>query len=86
MLGGGAFDDVATSLVREHGLEPRDAVVVAERAFRGGDGARPGLGRERVYLEAFVRVRAHLAARPADEEVLAAGQVAIDAVGALRGT
>jgi hypothetical protein len=84
MLAGAAFDEVAALLARDHGLEPLDAVVVAERAFRGGDGTRPGLGRERVYLEALVRVRAHLAAHPADEEILAAGQVAVGAVEALR--
>ena len=35
----------------EHGLSVRDAVLVAERAYRGGDGTTPGLGRERIYLE-----------------------------------
>jgi hypothetical protein len=85
MLAGAAFDEVAAALVREHGMEPRDAVVVAERAFRGGDGTRPGLGRERVYLEALVRVRAHLGAHPEDEAVLAAGQIAVAAIDALRG-
>jgi hypothetical protein len=80
MLSGATFADVAISLVRDHGLDDADAVVVAERAFRGGDGLSPGLGRERVYLESFVRVRAHLAARPQDEPVMAAGQVALDAI------
>jgi hypothetical protein len=45
---------------------------------------RPGLGRERVYLESLVRVRAHLEAHPEDEPVLASGQVALDALGAIR--
>jgi hypothetical protein len=84
MLAGAAFDEVTAALVREHRLDPRDAVVVAERAFRGGDGTRPGLGRERVYLEAFVRVRSHLAAHPEDEPALAAGQIAVAAIDALR--
>lgn len=83
MLGGATFGEVATSLARDHGLGEVDAVVLAERAFRGGDGTRPGLGRERVYLESFVRVRAHLAARPGDEPVLASGQIALDAIDAL---
>lgn len=82
---GAAFADVASLLVGEHGLDALQAVVVAERVFRGGDGVRPGLGRERVYLEALVRVRAHLEARPEDETVLATGQVAVDAASALRG-
>ena len=63
---------------------PAEAVVVAERAFRGGDGSHPGLGRERVYLESFVRVRRHLAAHPDDDAVLASGQVAVDAADTLR--
>jgi hypothetical protein len=71
-------------LVRLHGLDPADAVLVAERAFRGGDGTRAGLGRERTYIESFVRVRARLEANPDDERVMAAGQVALDAVDALR--
>jgi hypothetical protein len=84
MLDGASFAEVARSLVDSHGLDAAEAVVVAERAFRGSDGERPGLGRERVYLECFVRVRAHLASRPEDERLLEAGQVAIDAVEALR--
>jgi hypothetical protein len=84
MAGGASFADVAPTLVREHGLDPFQAVVVTERVFRGGDGVRPGLGRERVYLEALVRVRAHLEAHPEDEAVLATGQVAVEAAAALR--
>jgi hypothetical protein len=83
MLGGASFPEVATMLLRDYGLEAGDAVIAAERIFRGSDGLRPGLGRERVYLESFVRVRTHLAARPDDERVLASGQVSLDAVGAL---
>jgi hypothetical protein len=71
-------------LVDVHALDAPEAVIVAERAFRGGDGTRPGLGRERVYLEALVRVRSHLALRPRDEDVLARGQVAVGACDALR--
>jgi hypothetical protein len=84
MLDGGTFSDVAFSLVRSHGLEPEEAVVVSERAFRGGDGVSAGLGRERVYIESFVRVGKHLAAHPGDEDVLAVGQIAVDAASALR--
>jgi hypothetical protein len=84
MLEGACFADVASTLVHEHGLEIAEAVVVAERAFRGGDGNHPGLGRERIYLEAFLRVRDHLAENPGDEAVLAAGQVAVDAIDTLR--
>ncbi|MGH7272792.1 MAG: tyrosine/phenylalanine carboxypeptidase domain-containing protein [Polyangiaceae bacterium] len=84
MLEGASFAEVAGAMIRECGLDAADAVVVAERAFRGSDGTHPGLGRERVYLEALVRVRAHLAAHPDDEHVLASGQVSIESVDALR--
>lgn len=83
MLDGATFVDVVRSLLAR-GAAARDAVLVAERAFRGGDGTTAGLGRERVYLPSFVRVRAHLAIRPADEAVLSSGQVALDAVDAMR--
>ena len=84
MLTGASFADVAQALVRDHGFDAAEAVLIAERAFRGGDGASPGLGRERVYLESLLRMRAHFAERPEDERVLACGQVAIEAVEPLR--
>jgi hypothetical protein len=84
MQDGASFADVAFTLVRAHGLEAMEAIVAAERAFRGGNGRSGGLGRERVYLEALLRVKAHLAAHPTDEPVLASGQVAVDAAPALR--
>jgi len=84
MHDGASFADVAFTLARVHGLDESEAIVAAERAFRGGDGSRPGLGRERVYLESFVRVSEHLARRPNDEQVLSCGQVAVDAVEELR--
>jgi hypothetical protein len=59
-------------------------VVVSERAFRGGDGVGGGLGRERVYIESFVRVREHLAKHPEDDEVLGAGQIAVGAARTVR--
>jgi hypothetical protein len=84
MVEGASFADVTRELTSARGVEPANAIVIAERVFRGGDGVHPGLGRERVYLEALVRVRAHLAAHPDDEEVLASGQVGLDAVDAIR--
>jgi hypothetical protein len=84
MLEGASFTEVALALVDAHGLEAQEAVVVAERVFRGSDGTHPGLGRERVYLESFVLVRNHLDAHPDDEEVLASGQIAVDAIDVLR--
>ncbi|MGO9838359.1 MAG: tyrosine/phenylalanine carboxypeptidase domain-containing protein [Polyangiaceae bacterium] len=84
MLAGASFTDVALLLVNSHGVDAPEAIVVAERVFRGSDGKRPGLGRERVYLESFLRVRDHLAANPNDEDVLASGQIAVDAIDTLR--
>lgn len=84
MLSGGSFADVVVSLVRTCELEPEEAVVVSERAFRGGDGVGGGLGRERVYIESFVRVREHLAKHPEDDEVLGAGQIAVGAARTVR--
>ncbi len=84
MQDGGSFADVAFTLARVHGFDEAEAVLAAERAFRGSDGSRPGLGRERVYLESLVRVRAHLARHPDDERVLSSGQVAVDSVRQLR--
>lgn len=84
MFDGASFAEVARMLVDLHDLDEAEAIVVAERAFRGGDGLHPGLGRERIYLESLVRVRQHLELRPDDEDVLAAGQVAVDAVEPLR--
>jgi hypothetical protein len=83
MDGGATFADALSALVKEHGLEPSEAVIVAERAFRGGDGTTPGLGRERIYLEAFLRVREHLANKPTDEGILTSGQVSLDAISVL---
>lgn len=84
MLAGACYSDVAIELVTEHGLDETEAVLVGERAFRGGSGDHAGLGRERIYLEAFLRLSAHLVARPDDDRVLGCGQIALDAVDALR--
>lgn len=83
MDGGATFADALGALVKEHGLPANDAVLIAERAFRGGDGTSPGLGRERIYLEAFLRVGAHLAKKPTDEGILTSGQVSLDAISVL---
>ncbi len=84
MLDGATFEEVASALTATHGLDAAEAVIVAERAFRGSSGCHPGLGRERVYLESLVRVRRHLTAHPHDDAILGSGQVAVDAVETLR--
>ncbi len=80
MDGGARFVDTVHALVTEHAITPREAVHVAERAYRGGDGTLAGLGRERIYLEAFIRTREHLTDKPEDEGILTSGQVGLDAV------
>lgn len=80
MDGGARFHENVEALVKEHGLSARDAVLIAERAYRGGDGTTPGLGRERIYLEAFLRVGEHLARTPTDEGILTSGQISVDAI------
>ncbi|MBX3229350.1 MAG: DUF1704 domain-containing protein [Labilithrix sp.] len=80
MDGGARFHENVEALVKEHGLTVREAVLIAERTYRGSDGTTPGLGRERIYLEAFIRVGEHLAKKPADEGFLTSGQVSIDAI------
>lgn len=83
MDGGARFHENVVALVKEHGLTVREAVLVAERAYRGGDGTTPGLGRERIYLEAFLRVKEHLTKRPTDEGILTSGQIGLDAIAAI---
>jgi hypothetical protein len=78
MGAGAGFADVVLGLVREHGVPCDGALDVAERAFRGSDGSGPGLGRERVYVAAWLRVGARLARRPEDEPILTSGQVGVD--------
>ncbi len=81
---GASFVECVRVLEKDHAFSAREAVYVAERVYRGGDGVRPGLGRERVYLTSFARVRAYLAAHPEDELLLSSGQVAVNAIEALR--
>ena len=83
MRGGADFAECTTALL-ESGSPLNDALRIAERTYRGGDGKGAGLGREVVYLEALARVEARLAAHPEDEPILASGQVSIDAVTTLR--
>lgn len=80
MDGGARFHENVEALVKEHGLTVREAVLVAERAYRGGDGMTPGLGRERIYLEAYLRVGEHLTKKATDEGILTSGQISVDAI------
>lgn len=77
---GATFAEAVLALQKNHGWRAGDAVRVAERVYRGSGGAGPGLGRERIYIEAFVRVRGAIQNEPSVEDVLASGQVGLDAV------
>lgn len=85
MCGGASFVETVLALETVHGLPIPEAVLVAERCFRGSDGSFAGLGRERIYLETFLRVREWLKTRPMDERVLASGQISLESIATLRG-
>jgi hypothetical protein len=85
MDAGGTFVEVVRTLVARDGASIAGAVAAAERAFRGSAGETAGLGRERVYLAGYARLGAKLREAPEDERVIESGQVAVDAVEALRG-
>jgi hypothetical protein len=84
MDAGASFVEGVRALVKDLGAAPGEAVAIAERVYRGGDGTRAGLGRERVYIASFEAVRDHLAEHPDDEDLLASGQVALEAIPTLR--
>ena len=83
MRDGADFVEVTRALATM-GASCRDAIMIATRVFRGSNGRFPGLGRESVYITSFSRVRAHLAKHPADEVILASGQIAILALQLVR--
>ncbi len=72
-----SFVDVARQLM-DVGAAPADAARIAARAVRGG-----GLAREVAYLPAYLRVKHALASSPRDEQLLAAGRIAVDALAVL---
>lgn len=69
----------AARVLMQVGAGVADALRITARVFRGG-----GLGREVVYLPAFLRVDAALAAAPDLDDVLGAGRVAVGAAELLR--
>ncbi|MEO7113119.1 MAG: tyrosine/phenylalanine carboxypeptidase domain-containing protein [Polyangiaceae bacterium] len=83
MRNGADFPAVVKFLRSDHGRSATQSVSIAERIFRGSYGRTPGLGRESIYLESFVRVKAHVAKFPEAERVLKSGQVSVDAADVL---
>lgn len=80
MRGGASFHETVGALTTRWAYEGEHALRIAIRAFRGSRGDGPGLGRERVYLEALVRARRLLAVRPEAETVLRQGQIGLAAL------
>ncbi len=76
MHDGASFIEVVRHL-RALGVDVPRAIPCAERVFRGSGGAQPGLGREAIYLEAYLRVKRHLGKHPRDEALLSSGQLAV---------
>ncbi len=84
MDSGATFAEVAIALVDECGLPEASAIRIAERIYRGSNGTFAGLGRERVYLQAYCAIKAHLTNKPENEALLASGQIGLTALPALR--
>lgn len=79
MHSGASFGECALGLVRDHGLDVRDAVRTAERAFRGG-----GVARDAAYLVGWLRVRAAVARGDVALDELRVGRVGLADVETLR--
>lgn len=69
---GASFGETARHLHRHHGFSADVAVLVAERAYRGG-----GVARDAGYLFGYLRVRAALARGEATIDALRAGRVGL---------
>jgi hypothetical protein len=72
------FVETTYQLLR-YGAPLKQALQISARAHRGG-----GLGREAIYLPAFLRVEAATSRDPQVDAVLARGRVSVDVVAALR--
>jgi uncharacterized protein (TIGR02421 family) len=69
---GATFTESARALHQDHGFSPERAVVLSERAFRGG-----GVARDIVYLRSWLRVRHALRTAPRTMDRMRIGKVAI---------
>ena len=79
MRAGAGFVETARLLETDTGTTLPDALRIAARVHRGG-----GLGRELVYVPAYLRVRAALSEDRLCDVVLGSGRVATDAIATLR--
>jgi uncharacterized protein (TIGR02421 family) len=76
---GTSFGDAARELVDAHGFSPMEAIVLAERAYRGG-----GVARDVGYLHGYLRVRRALERGTVTLDELRAGRLGLEDVPALR--
>lgn len=80
---GASYGECARALMTQHGFSAEAAARLAERVYRGGDGACLGLARDRAYLDAWLRLRAAFAEEPRLEGLVSGGQISLDAARAL---
>ena len=73
MHSGAAFGETARQLHRAHGFSPEVAVLITERAYRGG-----GVARDAGYLYGYLRVRGALARQEATVDALRNGRIGLD--------
>ncbi|HQY64146.1 MAG TPA: DUF1704 domain-containing protein [Polyangiaceae bacterium] len=82
---GASYGECARALMTRHAFEAGAAARLAERVYRGGDGVCLGLARDRVYLDAWLRLRAAFAEEPHLEGLVSGGQISLAAARALAG-
>lgn len=75
---GATFTESVRALHHDHGFSAERAVVLSERAFRGG-----GVARDVVYLRSWLRVRHALRTAPMTMDRLRIGKVGLDDLGEL---
>jgi hypothetical protein len=67
-----SFGECATTLLREHGFSPGEAITLTERAYRGG-----GVARDVSYLLGYLRVREALRTGAATLDELRMGRLSV---------
>jgi hypothetical protein len=80
---GASFVDIVRALLAR-GAPLRLALRASMRAHRGGKDGDGGLGRERVYLSGYERVRRALSIDPGLERVVASGAISVEAAAVLK--
>lgn len=76
---GASFAECSRSLHRDEGFSAQEAVVITERAYRGG-----GVARDSCYLLGWLRVHDALERGTASADELRMGRVSLDALPGLR--